>query len=368
MFVFGNLNTEILLLGRLLVLVLDVYSYTCILACRIIFQMNVLKLSFLCVFCCSAALNLGCVPVRASRSQRHCNPRNYLTPRTQEPSPPASRVLDRTTDERRPQLLPLPSGSQLNFARTPIANSAQFLSESNIHVNRNDNHIAPRSHSFPHENILTGHNQVTTRNTNTSLNSASVYPLYYGTHYQTEEYQSGPQFPENLHSKTIYVGTPVIASTAEPTKQNCFSYMSTENVINMIPQVDVMDTRENQRQEAECDLSLRLGTVSNQFGRTEKSLAPEMEDRGSSSSQEGGKLNEMRPLISNEFYFFPRKLTCDPDSSSRMWSSGGEGQNLEAAIRKGKEPFNSKEEGGQFCWQPDVPSDWFSSRITRPGS
>ncbi|PON94263.1 Coactivator CBP, KIX domain containing protein [Trema orientale] len=318
--------------------------------------------------CVEAALNLGCVPVRASRSQRHCNPRSYLTPRTQEPSCAPARVVDKASDERRPQLLPLQPGTQLNFTRTPVATSAKFLSQSNIYVNQNDNPTAPQNHSFSPENILTGHNQVP-MNTNTALNSGSVYPLYYGTHYRSEEYQSGTQIPEILHSKTIYVGTPVVTSAAEPSKQNCFSYNGTKNVLRMIPQVDVVDTRENQRQQAECDLSLRLGTFSHQFGSTEKSLAPETEDADSSSSQEGRKLNELRPSISKEFCFFPGKSTCDPfESSSRMWSSGGEGQNLEAAVRKGKEPFSSNDEDGRFCWQPDVPSNWFSSQITRPGS
>ncbi|XP_062078099.1 uncharacterized protein LOC133782747 [Humulus lupulus] len=319
--------------------------------------------------CVEAALNLGCVPVRASRSQRHCNPRNYLTPRTQEPFSAVTRALDKTTDERQPHMLPLHSGNQTNFVRTPIANSVKFLPNSNIHVNRNDNLTSPRSLSFLPENIPTGHNLVTTMTTNTTLNSGSVYPLYYGTHYRKEEYQSGTQIPEKLHSNTIYVGTPVITSTAEPTKPNCFSYKSTENVSNMIPQVNAVDTREKRRREADCDLSLRLGIFSNKVGSTEKRLAPETEDVDSSCSQEGGKLNERRPLISQEFCFFPGKSTCDPsESSSRMWSSGGEGQTIKAPIPKGKEPFSSNEEDGQFCWQPDVPSSWFSSRITRPGS
>lgn len=257
----------------------------------------------------------------------------------------------------------------MSFSRTPVTNPSRFPSESNIHFNRNDNHTAPPSHPFSPENILTGHNQVTTRNTNNSLNMGSVYPLYHGTHYQSEEYQSGTQIPEDLHSKTIYVGTPVITSAAEPTKQNYFSYKSTENVLNIIPQVGVVDTQKNQQQEAECDLSLRLGIFSNQFGSTEKSLAPETEDVGSSSSLEGAKLSEMEPSISKEFCFFPGKSACDPfESSSRMCSSGGEGHDVEAAIRKGKGPFSNNEEDGQFCWQPDVPSNWFGSRITRPGS
>ena len=69
--------------------------------------------------CGSAALNLGYVLVRVSRSQRHTNPRSYLIPRTHEPSSaPAI-----TTYEHRPQLLPVHSGNQLNLARATSINS-----------------------------------------------------------------------------------------------------------------------------------------------------------------------------------------------------------------------------------------------------
>ncbi|RXI09715.1 hypothetical protein DVH24_026868 [Malus domestica] len=47
--------------------------------------------------CVEAALNLGCTPVRASRSQRNSNPRSYLAPRAQEPAPTPARVLDKAT-------------------------------------------------------------------------------------------------------------------------------------------------------------------------------------------------------------------------------------------------------------------------------
>ncbi|KAF4398752.1 uncharacterized protein LOC115725502 isoform X2 [Cannabis sativa] len=314
--------------------------------------------------CVEAALNLGCVPVRASRSQRHCNPRNYLTPRTQEPFS----AVTKTTDERQPHILPIHSGSQTNFVRTPVANSVKFPPNSSIHINRNDNLTSPRSLSLLHKNIPIGHNQVTTMTTNTTLSTGSVYPLYYGTHYQKEEYQSGSQIPEKLHYNTIYVGTPVTTSTAEPTIHKCFSRKNTENASNVIPQMNAVDAREKRRREAGWDLSLRLGSFSNQVRNTEKRLATETEDVDS-CSREGAKLNERRPFISQEFCFFPGKSTCDPsESSSRTWSSGGEGQTIKAPIPKGKEPFSRHEEDGQFCWQPDVPSNWFSSRLTRPGS
>ncbi|XP_040965370.1 uncharacterized protein [Gossypium hirsutum] len=41
-----------------------------------------------------AALNLGCSPVRYSRSQQHCNPRTYLTPRAPQHVSLAPRIFD----------------------------------------------------------------------------------------------------------------------------------------------------------------------------------------------------------------------------------------------------------------------------------
>ncbi|KAG6586383.1 hypothetical protein SDJN03_19116, partial [Cucurbita argyrosperma subsp. sororia] len=86
--------------------------------------------------CVEAALNLGCVPVRASRSQRHTNPRTYLTPRTQEPSTLAT-TLDKASDER-----PLPTSllrpsNQLSFPRATAMNSKPNLgSQSSVDANQ----------------------------------------------------------------------------------------------------------------------------------------------------------------------------------------------------------------------------------------
>ncbi|KAL5538986.1 hypothetical protein UlMin_045522 [Ulmus minor] len=314
--------------------------------------------------CVEAALNLGCIPIRASRSQRHSNPRFYLTPRAQEPSTTVTtptRVLDETSDERHPQLLPVPPGNQSNFGRISTGGSSQFLSESNTYVNRNNNIAAPQSYSFSPVNMPVCHNQETTMDSNTPLNLGSVYPLYYGTHYQTEEYQLGSRIPENSSSQTIYVGMPVMTSTAElaKAKQNCFSRKSTENASNII--TNVMDLQKRPREE-ECDLSLSLGLFSPPIECNEKSLASQTEDVGSSISQEVAKMSDMLPSMSKEFCFFPGKSSCNPlEPTSRLWSSMGEGQNSEATMRKGKEPFSRNEENGQFCWKPEVPFNLFNS-------
>ncbi|XP_061991974.1 uncharacterized protein LOC133710010 isoform X2 [Rosa rugosa] len=316
--------------------------------------------------CVEAALNLGCVAVRASRSQRHSNPRSYLIPRPQEPPSPSppSRILDRPSDERRPPFSPPHHpGNQSNFARPSAVSSAHLVPEAHSHANQSSNLTNPRHYPFSLENLPGGHNQVTTMSTNNQLNLGSVYPLYYGSHYQTEASQLGPQVPENAHSRTIYVGTPV-TSIQEPTKQNIFTCQRAENVSHRIPQVDVMDIQEKPR-EAEYDLSLRLGPVSHLC--TDRSFASETEDIGSSNSQEGGKFNDYSPSISKEFCFFPTKTAYDPsESTSSMWNSEGEDRSLEPTLKKRKATFRNNEEDGQFFCQPPGQPNKFPGRFTGP--
>ncbi|CAN6540789.1 unnamed protein product [Malus baccata var. baccata] len=312
--------------------------------------------------CVEAALNLGCTPVRASRSQRNSNPRSYLAPRAQEPAPKPARVLDKATDERHPQISPHHSSNQLNFAKASNVNSALLVPESYSRMSQSTNLASPRNYPFSLENVPAGHNQLATMSTYNPSNSGSVYPLYYGTHHQPEEFQVGPQVPESTYSRTIHVGTPIVTSVMEPTKPNLFSSQGAENVSHRF--TEVMDTQEKPR-EIECDLSLTLGPVVHPC--TRRSLASGMEDIGSSNSQDGGKLNDFSPLRSKEICFFPTKTAYDRfESTSSMWNSES-GRSSEATVRKRKAPFSSNEEDRQYCWQPDVVPNRFTGRTTGPG-
>lgn len=284
-------------------------------------------------------------------------------PRPQEPPSPPTRVLDRPSDERRPPFSPPHHpGNQSNFARPSTVNSAHLVPESLSHANQSSNLSSPRHYPFSVENVPGGHNQITTMSTNNQLNLGSVYPLYHGFSYPTEAPQL--QVPENVHSRTIYVGTPV-TSIQEPTKKHIFTSQRAENVSHRIPQVDVMDIQEKPRDEG-YDLSLRLGPVSHLC--TDRSLASQMEDIGSSNSQEGGKLYNYSPSISKEFCFFPTKTAYDPsESTSNMWNSEGEDRSLEATLRKRKATFRNNEEDGQFFSQPPGQPNRFPGRFTGPG-
>ncbi|KAL5771427.1 hypothetical protein ACOSP7_015581 [Xanthoceras sorbifolium] len=317
--------------------------------------------------CVEAALNLGCIPVRASRSQRHNNPRTYLNLRPQESASMPPRIVDKNTDEQCPKLSPLNSGNQLNFARsTSQANSTLQAPESNCHAIKNDNLAAHQSYPL-YENVLSGHNKVMTMETNIPLQLGSVYPLYYGTHYQNQ----GSQIPENMNSTPIFVGKPVGTSIPESAEigvlPNLLSCPSSDMVSKTVSQPDFGGTFKMPL-VTECDLSLRLGPFSDTCMSIDRSSAREIEDVGSSSYQEVNKFSNPSSLINKEFCFFPEKTVTEPsESCSRNWFSKGECYNLEGSTRKPSVPLGDKLEDVQCCWQPGLPSNQPIGRIKGPG-
>uniref|UniRef100_A0A5B6Z0X7 Histone acetyltransferase n=1 Tax=Davidia involucrata TaxID=16924 RepID=A0A5B6Z0X7_DAVIN len=310
--------------------------------------------------CVEAALNLGCVQVRASRSQRHSNPRSYLSPRAQEPGFVPPKILDNTTNERNSGLPPLHSSNQINFARS--MSSTHLVSESNRHLTQNSNPTAscnfPLScEKFPHP----GNNQFNPMESNTSLNVGSVYPLYYGTDFQPDMSRLICQNPKN--SNTIIVGTPIFSSIPQPAEvaclQNLFSCDGDENASNRTTQSDFRDNHEK-APEMECDLSLRLGLFSDPHKIIGTCSSHDNDDVGSSSSQEGSRFSNLSPPTSKEFSFFPIKTANYPfEFHTKKWISEGEDQIVEADVRKRKAPFNNDVEDGKFFWPP--------TRMKRPG-
>ncbi|XWS70716.1 hypothetical protein CRYUN_Cryun03dG0071400 [Craigia yunnanensis] len=299
--------------------------------------------------CVEAALNLGCYPVRTSRSQRHSNPRTYLTPRAPETVSAAPRILDKGNGERCPQLLPVQSGGQ--FAR--IATNVN----SNISVSQTNRH----SYSFLSENCTSGHDQLMGIETITPPNLGQVYPLYYGIHYQNAESQTGSPVQENIASDTIIVGRPIGTSVAEPAEtgslQNLFSSSDVDVGGKRIGQQDIRHTHEKSF-GTECDLSLRLGLFSDPCMQVEKNSIFATEDCGPSSSQDGSKVKEDFQQKSKEFHFFPESIVNDHfESFSRKWSIESEGHNLGATMRKRKATFGGSLEDEKFCWQPGPSSN-----------
>ncbi|KAA8523003.1 hypothetical protein F0562_009426 [Nyssa sinensis] len=302
--------------------------------------------------CVEAALNLGCIPVRASRSQRHSNPRSYLSPRAQEPGCVPPKILDNTTNEPNPRLPPLHSSNQLTLARPTTVSSTYLVSESNRHLTQNNSPSASSNFLLSHEKPPPS---------NTSLNVGSVYPLYYGTDFQPDMSQLCRQTPKS--SDTIIVGRPIFSSIPERAGlvclRNLFSSDGDENTSIRTTQADFKDKHEKVP-EMECDLSLRLGLSSEPCMSIRKYSIHDNGDVGSSNSQEGSKFGELSPSKRKEFPFFPVKTTNDPfDFHTNKWNAEGEGQNVEADVRKRKAPFNNDADNGKYFWPP--------GRMKRPG-
>ncbi|XP_071717200.1 uncharacterized protein [Rutidosis leptorrhynchoides] len=202
--------------------------------------------------CVEAALNLGCVPVKSSRSQRNTNTRNYLSPRNQDSSPNVQRpnVVDRTStiseaDKNvRPNLTVNPPGSSFrppSFENSPV----QMMSFEN--------------------------------------RPSSVYPLYQGFHFQPQNHQN---------SNKIIVGTPVFQAAREPLPSS--SQTGCPERLFLFDKEYKGSKNESQPKLVECDLSLRLGLVSSDRKEVTHVDHVDLYRKSSESS-----------LRNKEFSFFP---------------------------------------------------------------
>lgn len=287
--------------------------------------------------------------MRASRSQRHGNPRTYLTPRAPETVPATPRILDYGSEDRYPQLSPVQSGSQLARIATNV--------NSNTSVSQASRHNYP----FLPQNCPSGHDQLMKMETNTPSNSGQVYPLYYGIHYQNAESQTGSPVQENLVSDTIIVGRPIGTSISEPAEmgslQNFFSSSNVDIDGKRIGQQDIRHADEKSLGK-ECDLSLRLGLFSDPCMQVEKNSLCETTDVGPSNTQDWGKLSDVFQQNSKEIPFFPERTVndCFESFSSKCFREN-EGHNVGAAMRKRKATFGGNSEDEKFCQQPGSSSN-----------
>ncbi|GMH04539.1 hypothetical protein Nepgr_006379 [Nepenthes gracilis] len=309
--------------------------------------------------CIEAALVLGCIPVRGSRSQRHYNPWSYLSSRALEPppmAPAASNVLDKINIER-PTFRPSnPFGSQSGIPKPKMANQANSASKSDSLMNHSTIPMATNNVSILHPNLL--HSFITScpLESNIAMKFGSVYPLYYGTHFRNVE----PRFGLN----NVIVGTPIGWSPTDPAF--CGATMDlfhSERIGNAADKLSQENSRESHEKasETDCDLSLRLGTISNS-----KSLVREIRDGGSSSCQEGSKFSEWSSR-NREFCFFPSVNTNDssePCPSKQV--AAGKVQNLATTLGKRKALLHD-DEGGDVHWKQEPLSNQFPSRIIWPG-
>ncbi|THG14414.1 hypothetical protein TEA_029094 [Camellia sinensis var. sinensis] len=284
----------------------------------------------------------ACVEVRASRSQQHASLRSYLGSRTQEPSCIPPQILDNATIERSLQLLPVHSRNQLTPVRPVAVNSSHLVIESSRNVMQNNRNNPTSSCNFflPSVEVPpSSNNRFIPWESNKSQNLGSIYPLYYGTHFQPKMAmpQMGFQVPRNPNA--IIVCTLVFQSMTEPAKmgclQNLFSCEQDESASNRVSQADFRNNHEK-APEIGFDLSLRLGFLCSHRNK--------------------------------EFSFFLVETATDNPlgfHKSRQ-NFEGEDQNAEAAIRKCKVPLNNNTEDELFFSQLEFRSNQFTGRTKRP--
>ncbi|TKY54834.1 histone acetyltransferase [Spatholobus suberectus] len=301
--------------------------------------------------CVEAALNLGCKPVRTSRSDRHNNPRTYLSPRIQpHPSVPPKPV----------------GGNPLNYAKaTTSVVSPIPVSDSSHHTHQNSRVMGSSSYPFS-QGLPSSHHQPLTMEARPSLNMGSVFPLYYGFEAREPQPRTTPR--ETTCSDTIFVGRPVIP-VPEPSGIGLlenFSYGRIHHIANRMAKETAVGTTQEEAPDRECDLSLRLGQCLQPCSSSKSSSAYEIDDVGLRVSPEGSKFSHPSSQRNRELCFYPRETGYGTlESSSRKCNVEGEDQNSEATLRKRKAPLGNNEEDGQFCRNLGVPSNRFTGR---PGS
>ncbi|KFK30783.1 hypothetical protein AALP_AA6G025400 [Arabis alpina] len=158
--------------------------------------------------CVEAALNLGCIVVKASRSQRHSNIRTYLGPKIQEPVSASANEAPYHHDYHHQQAQKPINPNHTTQAAIPV----DVLDNSNKHV------------AYP---FLHMHQKPLARKLGTStapgpgpapVDLGSVYPLYYGGNNQNQQVDMSMRVPET----PIIIGMPIgIKAPEEATERLC---------------------------------------------------------------------------------------------------------------------------------------------------
>ncbi|KAL8492813.1 hypothetical protein ACS0TY_024129 [Phlomoides rotata] len=297
--------------------------------------------------CVEAALNLGCVAMRASRSQRHNNPRTYLRPSNQESSDMSTKFLNENAHERNSNMIPAAQTSNSSMLKMPgNVDSSRLAWESN-------KRITPNTSSFERPHSIFNKNNIEV-DFNTSLNKGSVYPLYYGTSFGHEVSQSG--FREPKKPDSIIIGVPVFSSMSVPAEKGClqnfFPYHDDKNVAKETSEA-ASKINKGKGPDIGFDLSLRLGLFSDS-GSTS----------GSVTDNVGHRVSHNEGLPKEEFPFFPVESGIRLHQSK--WNAESENKNEELVSRTHKLPF-SDVENHQFFWPQDSTSNHFTGQMRRPG-
>ncbi|PIN09865.1 hypothetical protein CDL12_17552 [Handroanthus impetiginosus] len=216
--------------------------------------------------CIEAALQLGCTPRRSSRSQRNDSPRYYLRPE----------ILDATS---------VPDSSlNAKVYGNHITNSPLMLHYSKIStigtMNPLHSYLKPGNHSI--QSRISGFPQNDDHHasvqTHASSNTWSVYPLYCDNQIQPDEPKVFSSKPSNSNSHLIESDKLGLQQNRSPFKLDASNFIFPSN----------HDHTSNKGHRAECDLTLRLGSLVVPRASIENGWSPQVEN-GNSNTLEGKK-------------------------------------------------------------------------------
>lgn len=289
--------------------------------------------------------------MRASRSQRHNNPRTYLRPSYQESSDHMStKFLNENVNERSSDITPAQTSNTSMLKIPGNVDSSRLAWESN-------KRITPNTSSFEKPHSIVNKNNIEV-DFNTSLSRGSVYPLYYGTSFGPEGSQSG--FREPKKPDSIIIGVPVFSSKSVPNEggclQNFFPYHDDKNVAKERGEA-ASKINKGKGADIGFDLSLRLGPFS---------------DPGSTSGcvtdNVGHRVSHSEGLPKEGFPFFPMESAYNSIRLHQSkWNAESENKNTELDSRTRKLLFSGDVESNQFFWSQDSTSNYFAGQMRRPG-
>ncbi|XP_021898155.1 uncharacterized protein LOC110814877 [Carica papaya] len=303
--------------------------------------------------CIEAALNLGCTPRRASRSQRNVNPRCYLNLNNQEPTGTEISGLGNHTSNSHFVAY------YLNFMKPSTLGASNLSSVCRNPVVQTHNCF---TNNFPlaTKNVSPSKaNQCLSMESGSVSNLYTVYPLYYGNCFHVEESHHGsrvlPKPFSNCPEHLAKVGSFPTSCFPDASSSGKIIQTNTKAKIQEIP----LDN--------ECDLSLRLGPCS-----VPCPSVGNRQDLGDidSNSEEGITGRSLTPLIDQEFCFFGKGNTSDKlhlISTECIVKDEHGHTNLDTTMRKRKIVLSQSMEDQQFCWQPKLPYNQFAGRMKSAG-
>lgn len=284
--------------------------------------------------CIEAALNLGCIPRRASRSQRHNNPGIYLSSTARDTSAVAETHEIHNSSQAHlgssSQLLSLPHSHPNSL---PCPNSESPLSKDTLFSCPDGGPSIPME-TFPRTDL------------------GRIYPLFYHDNQQKLGFRPALQNPQNPISNGATTTLACIPSSGEiPTgyMQNFLAKNDSDISLNFEETFDVPSNDA-------CDLALRLGQPSPPSIGVASSGANEVDDVGSSSSSGGRARSSSLSSRDRAFDFFRLDGTDEPlESCSSKGSSEGEGAfYLEAPGGKRGRPVDGSFGNGYICWKQRI--------------